>query len=172
MDDGTILSFVDLEGHSPEQLGILYHGKNGEKILFTGDAYLGIDELEKVKISYQESPLTALETMKTLMTVEADLFVQSHGQIEKNVQAAKSVISKNIEALTNLVDYVKLLLEKKKRTIGEIVSKTFIHFRIASKPVSYCLIYSTIKSLLSELYEAGQISFVIKKGRFYWEKVK
>ncbi len=172
LDDGTMLSFVDLEGHSPEQLGILYHGKNGEKILFTGDAYLGIDELEKAKISYQESPLTALETMKTLMTVEADLFVQSHGQIEKNEEAAKSVISKNIEALTNLVDYVKLLLQKKKRTIGEIVSKTFIHFRIASKPVSYCLIYSTIKSLLSELYEAGQISFVIKKGRFYWEKVK
>ncbi|MCR5188449.1 MAG: MBL fold metallo-hydrolase [Treponema sp.] len=170
LPDGTMLSFVDLEGHSPEQLGILYHGKKGEKILFAGDAFLGIDELEKAKISYQESPLTALETMKTLMTIEADMFVQSHGQIEKNEAAAKEVISKNIEALTSLVDFVQSLIHKKKRTIGEIVSKTFIHFKIASRPVAYCLIYSTIKSLLSELYEEGKITFDIKKGRFYWAK--
>ena len=168
LPDGNKLTFIDLYGHSPEHLGIIYNAENGKKILFAGDAFLGIDELEKCRISYQEFPLQALRTMKKLADFDADHFIQSHGIVPENREQAKKIIRKNIKALENLSDFILKLTGRKKRTAEQIVEKAFKEFKISLRPVSYALIFSTVKSLLSELHEEGAVGINLSKGRFYW----
>ena len=170
LEGGAKIDLIPLYGHSAEQLGIVYTSAAGKKVVFAGDAFLGIDELDKCKISFQESPLEAMETMEMLLDFGADYFVQSHGTVAKDAQQAKTIVKKNLDTLKKLSDLALELIAKKKRTVEEIVSKAMKRFKIPQRPVSYALIFSTTKSLLSELYEAGRIGINLKKGRFYWTK--
>ena len=170
--DGGTINFIPLYGHSSEHLGVLYTDSNGKKILFAGDSFLGLDELEKCRISYQESPLTALETMEKIQRLEVDCIVQSHGQVEENIDTAKDVVKKNAKALKKLINLIYDLTGTKKCTLETIVEKSIKKFNVSLRPVSYALISSTIKSLLSELYESGELGISLKKGKFYWTKEK
>ena len=108
--------------------------------------------------------------LEMLLDFGADYFVQSHGTVAKDAQQAKTIVKKNLDTLKKLSDLALELIAKKKRTVEEIVSKAMKRFKIPQRPVSYALIFSTTKSLLSELYEAGRIGINLKKGRFYWTK--
>ncbi|MCR4743351.1 MAG: MBL fold metallo-hydrolase [Treponema sp.] len=170
--DNSKLEFISLYGHSPEQLGIMYTSKENHKILFAGDAFLGLDELDKCKISFQEAPLTALESMKKLLTIEADYFVQSHGFVEKDLERAKRTVEGNIYSLQHLIEFLLKIINKKDSTLESLVQKSFKKFNIRLRPVSYALISSTIKSLLSELYEKKEIGINLTNGKFYWVRAK
>lgn len=170
LSDGAKISFTKLYGHSIEQLGVLYTSKEGKTVFFTGDAYLGLDELCKSKISFQEQTYTALKTMKELLTMKCDFFVQSHGIVPATDDEVQETVSANIRALEKTIAYIKYLLNKKNHTTETIVSKIINKFSIGVKAVNYALIYSTTKSLLSELHEENEINIKLKEGFFYWSK--
>lgn len=166
----TNISFIDLQGHSPEQLGIFYKDDDDKTVLFTADSYLGIDELKKIKISYQEATLTALNTMKKLKKFDADFFVQSHGIVPQTREDFLKTLDANIASIENLIDFLKSKLAKEKLTTEILVAETLSKFEITSKPISFALIYATVKSLLSELYEYDEIGMEISNNRLFWCK--
>lgn len=164
------ISFIDLQGHSPEQLGIFYKDDDGKTVLFTADSYLGIDELKKIKISYQEATLTALNTMKRLRKFNADFFVQSHGIIPETREDFLKTLDANIASIENLIDFLKSKLTKENLTTEVLVAETLSKFEIISKPINFALIFATVKSLLSELYEYDEIGMEISNNRLFWCK--
>ena len=170
LEDDSEISFVDLSGHSAEQLGILYKSRDKKSVFFTGDSYLGLDELFKAKISFQEEPLTSLFTMKKLLDMNADFFVQSHGLVPGTKDEVKETITGNIRTLEKLIAYINYALDKKNLTTEALVAKTIIKFKIHSRSVNFSLVHSTVKSLLSELYEQKKIGTKVKDGFFYWTK--
>lgn len=170
LPDENEISFIDLHGHSEEQVGILYKNKKNESVLFSGDAYLGLDELYKSAISFQEAPLDALSTMKKLKETKADFFIQSHGLVPATQDEAIETIDGNIRSLEKTIAYINYILKRKSLTTEEIVSKIIGQFDIHIKAVNFALVYSTVKSLLSELHEKNEISAKIKNGFFLWTK--
>ncbi len=171
LEDSSTVSFIDMNGHSAEQVGVLHSGTDGKKVLFTGDSYLGLDELYKSKISFQEAPLAALDRMKRLLEIQADFFIQSHGIIPATSDEVFETIGGNIRALEKVAAYILYILNKKSLTTEAVVSKIIGKFKIYVKAVNFALIYSTVKSLLSELYERKIISAKMKDGFFCWTKI-
>lgn len=172
LPDKSELTFIELYGHSLAQIGIQHKSADGKKVLFTGDAYLGLDELFKSKISFQEEPLKALSTMKSLLDINADFFIQSHGMLPATRDEVKETISANIRSLEKTIAYINYILDKKPLTTEIITAKIINKFRIYVKTVNFTLVYSTIKSLLSELYAENRIGVKIKEGFLYWTKTR
>ncbi len=170
LPNNTNISFINLQGHSPEQLGVFYEDGEGNSVLFTADAYLGIDELEKIKISFQEAPLTALNTMKKLRKFNADFYVQSHGIVPETKDGFLKTLDANIASIENLINYLKERLSKENLPTETLVADIITKLGIHPKLVNFSLIYSTIKSLLSELYEYDEIGMEILNNRLFWCK--
>ena len=65
-------------------------------------------------------------------------------------------------------DYLLEKIKEEDLTTEELVAKSIMHFKIRVKVLNYALIHSTIKSLLSELYEQDLIGIEYREGYFYW----
>ena len=166
--NNTWVEIADLRGHCIQQIGIIYKGSEGHQVFFTGDAFLGIDELLKVKVSYHTYPVTALKTLVWLQQQKADFFVPSHGMVPADDDEYFETTQLNIIYMKSNADYLLEKIKEEDLTTEELVAKSIMHFKIRVKVLNYALIHSTIKSLLSELYEQDLIGIEYREGYFYW----
>lgn len=156
-----------LSGHTKGQIGII----TPEKVCFPGDSIFSSTILDKYAIPYLFDIGESIETLKSLLDVDADYFVISHD--EQGVltrDELPELVDRNLVNIEKVNQQILELLDQP-LTREDLVENLVILNEISLNLMEYHLIFSTVSAFLKYLYEQRLITYSIEEGRFYYFKV-
>lgn len=187
------LQLFPLPGHSLDQIGLAY----GET-LFTGDAFLTPEILDKHGIPFYtdvQMGLTSLTQLLTLLDTDAGSategdetplkagvpkgtgqtfkhIVAGHGEIYSSAQQAKGVILYTSRRLESILEFVRAALaDGGARPVGEIVEAVAGSLKINLSTLSqYVLCQTTVQAALSALYARAEVFPLLRENRLLWQR--
>ncbi len=157
---------VRLPGHTPNQAGIV----TPDNIIFAGDAFLGEDVLERVKIYYNYNVSDTIDSMHYLLNATYDYYVPSHGKPE-SLTNAKNVIEKNLASIYSTCNQVHEILSQNPLSIDEIMKKINTKLGISKKYIEYYTAQSCIIGILSFLENNKKIKSFFNNGTLKFETI-
>ncbi|MHB8626597.1 MAG: MBL fold metallo-hydrolase [Aggregatilineales bacterium] len=148
---GIELKLVDLRGHSPGQIGVLY-----SNVLFCADAFLPVATLAKYPIPFTVHIGKALEVLTRLRALAEDgiVFAPGHGMHLATPADVHAVIDANSGALHTLIDTVSAVLQAAPSDEATVTQRAGQQLgdKLAT-PVGYYLARAAIQAALVYLYE-------------------
>ncbi len=167
LENNIHINFIELPGHYFEMFGVIVSTKD-KKIFFLGDGLLGYKNINKYWIFYLMNQKELLSSFEKINSVKADFYIPSHGEVLVSIE---ETVEMNQIALLSTEICILKILEKGTFSTEEIVQKVCEQNSLNLKIVQYTLIYSTIKSYLSVLYEEKKVAFVIENNILKWTKI-
>lgn len=169
LDEGNIsFKMICLPGHFYDQLGITVSDKScGRKVCFMGDAFFGIEMINKYWIPFLQNPSLFRKSVSRIEKEDADTFIPSHGTpFDKEKKPAMAEINKlmTLEAESLILKIVR----KAPATCDEILKSVADFAGLNMKLSQYVLIGSTIRSYISCLYGDGRLSYRMEGNRLLW----
>ncbi|HOV93247.1 MAG TPA: hypothetical protein PLT87_00005, partial [Spirochaetales bacterium] len=149
-----------------------------DRVAYLGDAMFGATVLEKHPIPYIYDVVRYRETIELIKSLDADYFVISHGEIERDIQ---SLAALNLQRAADIEGYIMealggsggshdsgMSLPTQSRSFEEILQ--FVCNRMAVKldVAQFALAGNTIRSFLSYLSNCGKIGYQFTDNRMYW----
>jgi glyoxylase-like metal-dependent hydrolase (beta-lactamase superfamily II) len=161
--DGFSLTLIPLPGHSPQQTGIIHDG-----ILFSADAFLGIDYLDKHLIPFNSNVALHRSSLQRLKEIEMELCIPGHGTPLKNLS---EIIERN-EAALDLIDAFLLDAAVMPATLDELLSRFCLKYQVGLETISQYHLYRTaFAAHLSALSETGRIKYLVTEATFKWQSI-
>ena len=168
--DRTI-SFIDVHGHTFSSHGIIVTNKEGEKIIFTGDALFSRKELGKFWIPFILNPQEFLHSLKKLEKVENVIcMLPSHGDIITGDIVEDTAELNMISVLSAKQSILNALSQKEYSTIDEITKYVADVNQYKMSLGQYVLMNSTIKSYLAIMCDNKIVKMVIEGNVLYFAK--
>ncbi|MGB9867199.1 MAG: MBL fold metallo-hydrolase [Bacillota bacterium] len=167
---GTVVTVLDLAGHSPGQVGILYNG-----VLFCGDAVFGPQVIQKHPVVFHSSVSRALATLESLKKLSDNLIVvPGHGSFfGPGSYPFKKVVDINIAALRRVQQLVLECVQLKAPTAApteEIFSQVCRAFSCWPHGLGeYCLMRTAVCAHLSHLEQLDVLEAVISDHGLCWK---
>ena len=158
----TNLEAISLPGHFFDMIGI----KTPDNITFIADSLISGEIINKYHIFFLYDVKAHLETLQKLKTIEADVFIPSHGIPTSSI---KELIAINENKIREIISIVLSYCERPAR-FGEILSRMCKKYKIDLNANQYVLVSNTIKSYLSFLGEEGKLGMSFSEGSVFWKK--
>jgi len=143
------VEIVPLAGHSPNQIGVRYHG-----VLFSADAFLPVATLAKYPVPFTVHIGRALDVLAELDAMDDILIAPGHGV---HLPQPGEVILANVSALNAVVDATENALRS--RPIDDSEATREVCRRLGNAlttPIAYGLARTTVQAALTYLYEKEQ----------------
>ncbi len=157
------LKLVPLPGHSPQQTGIIHDG-----VLFSADAFLGIDYLDKHLIPFNSNVATHRSSLQLLKELTIDHCVPGHGTPLTDLS---EIIERN-EAALDLIDTFLLNAAAMPATLDELLSRFCLKHQVGLETISQYHLYRTaFASHLSALSEVGRIKYLVTEATLKWQSI-
>ena len=167
--DEIPLQVVSLPGHSLEQVGVAF----GET-LFTGDAFLTPEILDKHRIPFYSDVEVGLTTLNTLkaQTYSFKHVVAGHGEIYTTAEQANRAINYTIERLEGILDYVlAALADGTPCSLAALLSAVATAQGATINTLSqYVLYQTTIQAVISTLYARSEIYPLFQQNILIWKR--
>lgn len=158
---------LDIAGHSPGQVAV-----RAGNVLFSADAFLPIETLQKYPIPFTvhiAGALATLDRMAQLAEVEDITFAPGHG-VHLRGEAARAVISANRDALIRVASATFDALHSA-GPVDEAAATAAVARALGDPlagPVNYYLARATIQAALVYLYEMDRAEIIHDAGRIAW----
>src|SRR5579885_589904 len=169
--DDIPVEVISLPGHSTEQVGVAF----GET-LFTGDAFLIPEILDKHRIPFYTDVQAGLMTLATLKTrVESfKQIVAGHGAIATSAGQANHAIDYMAARLEAILDQIRFALsngdaDRKSTRLNSVATALGTEISTLSQ---YVLYNTTLQSALSTLYTANEIAPVFQENQLLWRRLQ
>lgn len=162
------LTFMELHGHSHQELAAIVTNEKGRKIIFAGDAIFPRDEILRHWIPLIINPVEFMESLDALCEVEnVDWCIPGHGDfLRKNIQEAAEM--NKIAIISTRMAILDALKSKKQMTCDEIVKYVADKNALEMTLPQLALITSTIRSYLSVMHDAREVKMKVEKNRLYF----
>ena len=158
----TNLEAISLPGHFFDMIGI----KTPDNIIFIADSLISEEIINKYHLFFLYDVKAHLETLKKLKTVEAEVFIPSHGTPTPSINKLITINENKVkEIISTVLSYCE-----KSATFDEILSRICKKYKIDLNANQYVLISNTIKSYLSFLGEEGKLGMSFSEGSVFWKK--
>ena len=157
------LTLLPLPGHSWDMVG--FETKDG--VIFLADCLSSLETLEKYRIGYLYDPKAYIETLESVKTMQAKLFVPSHAAAAEDVAP---LAQSNIDAVREIADTI-VSLSGEGMTFDDLLSAVFDHYALTMTRQQYALVGSTVRSYLSWLSEEGRVALTVENNRALWRAV-
>jgi glyoxylase-like metal-dependent hydrolase (beta-lactamase superfamily II) len=152
---------IDLDGHSFAMTGI----RTSDGVCFVADSVMSVAALEKYHIPFIYDAKKHLDTLSALEKLDAELFVPSHFAPIKDIASLAGI---NRDKVLEVIERV-LAICKKPMGFDEILKNLFDSYGLVMDMNQYILVNSTLRSLLSFLFDMGRVSMSFDANRFLWE---
>lgn len=157
------LEMISLPGHFMDMVGF----RTADDVVYLADCLFSKETIEKYKISFIFDVKAFLETLETVKTMSAKMFVPSHGEVTENIcDLAQFNIDNVWQIGDKIVDIVK-----EPMIFEDILQRIFEAFDLNMTIEQYALVGSTVKSYMSWLKEEGKIDCLVSDNRLLWERV-
>lgn len=154
------LDILNLPGHSLGQIGILADG-----VLFTGDAYISANLLQKHGIPYNVNIQDHLQTLDLIKQTNCDWYVPSHGTPSTNISEDLEI---NRNTVLNLIQLLETWLcepQECETLVSRLCSNLGVN---AANPGLFYLYRTSVTAYLSYLFELGRAKTYMENSRLYW----
>ncbi|MEW5817934.1 MAG: MBL fold metallo-hydrolase, partial [Spirochaetota bacterium] len=152
----TPLEAVPLPGHFVDMIGV----RTPDNVFFIADTVFSETIIGKYPIFFIYDVAGFLATLDTLEKAEASFFVPSHSaptdDIRKLVTVNRNKVLKIIESILDCLN--------ERRTPDEILLFLCEKYRLALDANQYVLVFNTLRSYLSHLFDQGMLEFLFKDG--------
>lgn len=166
--NGGKFTFMDLPGHYLNMMGVIYTAKNGETVLFPGDAIFGRMHVLKYWISYLVDLGAFKKTLEKLNETKFDWYIPCHGDLVRRIQ--ETVEMNQIAILSTEYCILRALEGEKQLTFSELMKAVADMNDIKLRTPQYLLIGSTIRGYLYHLYDQNKIDCKMKENQLFWYK--
>jgi glyoxylase-like metal-dependent hydrolase (beta-lactamase superfamily II) len=168
--DDIPLHVVPLPGHSIEQVGVA-----AGDTLFTGDAFLTPDILDKHRIPFYSDVQMGLTTLSTLKTTLLPFkhIVAGHGEIYTSGEQAQRAIDYTVERLEAILEDLRAALSDGVAHPASDLLRAVAAAQGASiqSLSQYVLYNTTVQSALSTLYGRGEIAPLFDDNALLWHRI-
>lgn len=154
------LEVISLPGHSFDMIGI----KTPDNVMFIADSLVPERVIAKYHLFFLLDLKGHLNTLEKLPTLQADVFVPSHGDLTWQINDLIEANKAKINEISSLI--VKLC--RQPVSFEEVLKQVCLNYEINLNPTQYVLVSSTIRSYLSYLYEAGLLACRFENGEMTW----
>lgn len=137
-----------LPGHSFDMVGF-----RADDVVFLADCMASRETLEKYKISFLVDVGAYLETLETVKTMKAALFIPSHAGPEEDISLLAQL---NIDKTREIADRIEQICARPS-SFEEILKELFDLYDLKISFEQHALIGSTVRSYLTYLTDAGRI---------------
>lgn len=165
---GCKFTFMDLPGHYLNMLGVIFTDKNGDTVLFPGDAVFGRLHVLKYWISYLVDLGAFKETLAKLNETGFTWYIPCHGDPVRRIQ--ETVEMNQIAILSTEYCILRALDDGKELTFSELMKAVADMNDIKLRTPQYLLIGSTIRGYLYYLYDQNKIDCKMKENQLFWVK--
>lgn len=164
LSNGKIISFLDLNGHTNNSIGIVVTLNNNKKVIFAGDSIFSKDELEKFSIPLIINHKDFLKSLKTLQeNSENSVIIPGHGSfIYNDLQEIINLNEKSINSIRNTI--LEIVELNNFLTCEQIIKLVADSFKINLSFGQYNLISCTIKSYISILHDEHLLRLKMKEN--------
>jgi glyoxylase-like metal-dependent hydrolase (beta-lactamase superfamily II) len=156
----TGLQAYALPGHFFEMVGI----GTPDSVIFLADSLFPEHIISKYHIIFLYDIEAQLETLRTLLSMDGDWYIPSHGKPMKDIGRLVQV---NREKIEEIVDTVRDLCRS--RVFDEILAGLCDAYSIELNAEQSVLVGSTLRSYLSYLKNQGHVECMYDGGRVLWK---
>ena len=157
------LQSVPLPGHFFDMVGY----RTADGVVFLADCLSSRETLDKYQIGFIYDVAAYLNTLETVKTMEAALFIPSHAEPAENIAPLAQY---NIDKVLEIGDTITALCTEP-HTFEEVLQKLFAHYGLTMNFEQYVLVGSTVRSYLAWLKDTGRLNVRFEDNQMLWEKV-
>lgn len=151
---------VPLPGHCSDMVGF----RTDDGVVFLGDCVCSPETLEKYRLTVMHDPGLAVETLRTVMGMDAELFVPSHCPATDDIS---SLAQMNIDVIEDNAARI-LGLCGDGATPDGLLAAVAEEFGIDLDLMQYVLVGSTVRSYMSWLADRGRAILEVDGRRAVW----
>lgn len=159
---GTELEAIPLPGHYFDMVGI----RTPDNVLFIADSLFPENIITKYHLFYLLDIRSHMVTLDNLGSLQADVFLPSHGQPQVDLT---NLIELNRNKIVEIMGKIEGFCTEP-CTTDEILQKVCQTYDVTLNVNQYVLLSSTIRSYLSYLYEEGRVECLYEDYRMLWSK--
>ncbi len=150
---------ISLPGHSFEMVGV----RTPDGVVFLADSVLSHSTWEGHKMPFFYNVNKAIDTMKSIMTFEGDVFVPSHDVVQSDI---KELCLYNIEKLQQLKATVYSLSEG--RSFEELFDSVMKALGLEIKTSRYAMYAQMLRNVQQALVEEGKLYGLLENNRLVY----
>ena len=154
---------IELSGHTPEMVGFRV-----DDVIFLADCLSSEQTLQKYRIGVLWDVADYLETLETVKTMQASLFIPSHAAPTTDIIPLAQL---NIDAVNDIAAHIARLCETP-LTFDELITRLFDDYALTMSAEQYVLVGSTVRCYLTYLCEQGLMTTLTEQNRFLWKTEK
>lgn len=153
---------LPLPGHFFDMVGF----RTAEDVVYLADCLSSRETLDKYQIGFIYDVGAYLDTLETVKTLQAAMFVPAHAAPTADIAPlAQYNIDKVREIAATILDLCGEPLN-----FEELLRKLFAHYSLTMTFEQYVLVGSTVKSYLSWLKDTGKLTAQFADNRLLWQR--
>ncbi len=156
------MQVVPLGGHTPEMVGFRV-----DDVVFLADCLSSEQTLQKYRIGVLWDVARYLQTLETVKSMSASLFIPSHAAPTADIAPLAQY---NIDAVNEIAARISRLCGTP-RTFDELLTQLFDDYALTMSAEQYVLVGSTVRCYLTYLCEQGVMTTVTDRNRFLWKTI-
>lgn len=154
------MQIVPLVGHTPDMVGFRV-----DDAVFLADCLSSPQTLEKYRIGYLWDVPQYLNTLETVKTMRASIFVPSHAVATTDIAPLADL---NIQAVRDIAADI-LRLCQMPTDFETLLTALFNDYGLTMSIEQYALVGSTVRSYLSWLKDSGAVIVYVENNRLLWK---
>ena len=151
---------IPLPGHFFDMVGY----RTPDDVVFLADCLSSRETLEKYKVGFIYDVAAYLQTLETVKTMSARLFVPSHAEATEDIAPLAQY---NIDLVHEIAEKVHALCAEPS-CFETLLQRLFAEYGLTMNFEQYVLVGSTLRSYLSYLRDAGRLIPVFEDGMLLW----
>ncbi len=160
---GRCLEIIPLPGHAFDMVGF----RTADDVVYLADCLSSRETLDKYKIGYLYDVGAYLETLETVKTMTARMFVPAHAEAAEDIAPlAQYNIDRTLEAAEKIAEICAVPL-----CFEAVLKRLFDSYGLVMNYQQYVLVGSTVRSYLAWLKDTGRVAARIEENQLLWEKV-
>lgn len=153
-------SAIPLPGHFFDMVGF----RTPDDVVFLADCLSSRETLDKYQISFIYDVRAYLDTLETVKTMQAKLFIPSHAEVAENIS---ELTQYNIDKVNEIAEHIVKLCDCP-MCFEQLLKQLFDDYGLAMTFEQYVLVGSTVRSYLAWLNDTGRLAVQFEDNMLMW----
>ena len=153
---------IPLPGHFFDMVGF----RTPDDVVYLADCLFSRETLDKYQINFIYDVAAYLETLETIKTMQAKMFVPAHAAASESIT---DLAQYNIDKVMEISDRIIHICEQP-LSFEEILQQLFSDYGLEMTYEQYVLVGSTIRSYLAWLKDTGKLNGRFENNMLLWQQ--
>lgn len=156
-------TMIPLPGHSFDMVGF----RTPDDVVYLADCLSSRETLEKYQISFLYDAAAYVQTLETVRTMQAAMFVPAHAEPTEQIAGLAQY---NIDKVHEIAERIERICREAK-TAEQVLQALFGEYGLTMNFTQYVLVGSTVRSYLTWLKETCRVEALFENNLLLWKTI-